>query len=85
MLLRGCEAGVFGEAHREGNSTLYNSLCTYLDSEVDEKLLERYAPLGGHLVCLSEPWAEALARMGLKTYLRRQMQPQKTRRTEGAV
>ena len=76
LLLRACDAGAFGKAECIGSSKASQALFTYLEGEVCEEVFDRLEFAGRHLVCLTQPWAERLEGMGLKTYTRWHMKPQ---------
>lgn len=77
LLLRACEAGLFGKNHVYENGSIAEALFTYLLGEPNEALINQLcAPKRGrHLVCLSEQWQSFIQQNfpDAETYVRYQM------------
>lgn len=77
LLLRACEAGLFGKNHVYENGSIAEALFTYLSGEPNEALFNQLcAPkCGRHLVCLSEQWQSFIRQTfpDAETYVRYQM------------
>ncbi|MBQ4497634.1 MAG: GNAT family N-acetyltransferase [Spirochaetaceae bacterium] len=77
LLLRACEAGLFGKNNVYENGSIAEALFTYLSGEPNEALINQLcAPKRGrHLVCLSERWQSFIQQNfpDAETYVRYQM------------
>ena len=81
LLLRACEAGVFGKNHVYENGSIAESLFTYLSGEPNEALFNQLCvpKCGRHLVCLSGQWENFIQQKypDAETYVRYEMKPRK--------
>lgn len=79
LLLRACEAGVFGKNHVYENGSIAEALFTYLSGEPNEALFNQLCTpgCGRHLVCRSEQWENfiRLKNPDAETYVRYEMKP----------
>lgn len=77
LLLRACEAGLFGKNHVYENGSIAEALFTYLSGEPNEALINQLCvpKRGRHLVCLSERWQSFIQQNfpDAETYVRYQM------------
>ena len=79
LLLRSCEAGLFGKNHVYENGSIAEALFTYLSGEPNEALFNQLCTpkCGRYLVCLSEQWENFIQQKNpdTETYVRYEMKP----------